>query len=57
MKHVEMHDGTTAIVNRSQVLWLEAGDPRTAPIHFSGSAPTRVKGSIADVPRQLSPGV
>ena len=57
LKRVEMHDGTTAIVNTSQVLWLEARDPRTTRIHFGGSNPISVKGSIADVARQLSPGL
>jgi len=57
LKRVEMHDGTVAIVNTSQVLWLEARDPRTTRIHFSGSNPISVKGSIADVARQLSPGL
>ena len=56
MKHVEMHDGTTAIVNTSQVLWLEAGDPRMRRIHISGSAPISVKGSIADAPRSFRLG-
>jgi hypothetical protein len=57
LKRVEMHDGVTAIVNTAQVLWLEARDPRTTRIHFSGTAPISVKGSVADVARQLSPGL
>ncbi len=46
-----------AIVNTAQVLWLEARDPRTTRIHFGGSNPRSVKGSVADVARQLSPGL
>jgi uncharacterized protein YecT (DUF1311 family) len=54
LKRMELHDGTTAIVNASQVAWLEARDPRTTRIHFNGSDAIHVKGSVNEVARQLS---
>ena len=57
LKRVEMHDGTTAIINAAQVLWLEARDSKTTRVHFSGSASIHVKGSVTEVARQLAPGL
>jgi uncharacterized protein YecT (DUF1311 family) len=57
LKRVELHDGTTAIINTAQVLWLEPRDPKTTRIHFSGSNSIHVKGSVTDIARQLSPGL
>ena len=57
LKRVELHDGTTAIINTTQVLWLEPRDTRTTRIHFSGSASIHVKGSLNEIVRQLSPGL
>ncbi len=57
LKRVEMHDGTTAVINATQVLWLEARDPKTTRIHFSGSNSIHVKGSVSEIARQLSPGL
>ena len=57
LKRVEMHDGTTAIVNTAQVLWLEPRDTKTTRVHFSGSNSIHVKGSVTEVARQLSPGL
>ena len=54
LKRVELHDGTTAIINAAQVLWLETRDTKTTRIHFSGSNSIHVKGSLSDVARQLS---
>lgn len=57
LKRVDLHDGSVAVVNANQILWLEARDPRTTRIHFSGTAPINVKGSVTDVARLLSTGV
>lgn len=57
LKRVELHDGTIAIVNTAQVLWLEPRDTKTTRIHFSGSASIYVKGSLNEIARQLSPGL
>lgn len=54
LKKVELHDGTQAVINASQVTWLEARDPRTTRIHFAGSNTIHVKGSVSEVARQLS---
>ena len=57
LKRVELHDGTTAIINTALVLWLEPRDTKTTRIHFSGSATIHVKGSLNEIVRQISPGL
>jgi uncharacterized protein YecT (DUF1311 family) len=57
LKRLELHDGTIAVINTSQVVWLEARDPRTTRVHFNGSDSIHVKGSVNEVARQLSPGI
>ncbi len=57
LKKVELHDGTQAVINTSQVAWLEARDTRTTRIHFAGSNTIHVKGSVSEVARQLSTGM
>ncbi|HEX8533213.1 MAG TPA: hypothetical protein VF662_03525 [Allosphingosinicella sp.] len=54
LKRLEMHDGSVAIVNADQVLWLEARDARTTRLHFSGSQSIHVRGSVADIARLLT---
>ena len=57
LKRLELHDGTIAIVNATHVLWLEARDPKMTRIHFNGSNCIHVKGSVADVARQLTQSI
>ncbi len=54
LKRLELHDGNVAIVNTDHVLWLEARDQRTTRVHFNGSNSIHVKGSVADIARQLT---
>jgi uncharacterized protein YecT (DUF1311 family) len=54
LRRVELHDGTQAVINTTQVTWLEARDPRTTRVHFAGSNTIHVKGSVTEVARQLS---
>lgn len=57
LKRLELHDGTIAIVNATQVLWLEPRDPKMTRIHFNGSTAIHVKGSVSDVARQLTQSI
>jgi hypothetical protein len=57
LKKIELHDGTTAVVNVAQVTWLEPRDPRTTRIHFAGANTIHVKGSVSEVALRLSGGV
>ena len=56
-KRVELHDGTHAAVNASQVTWLEARDQRTTRVHFAGTDTIHVKGSVTEVMMKLSGGI
>ena len=53
LKRLELHDGSAAIINAEQVLWLEARDARTTRVHFNGNHSIHVKGSVTDIARQL----
>ena len=57
LKRVELHDGTQAVINAAQVIWLEARDPRTTRVHFAGSNMIHVKGSVAEIAMKLSGGI
>jgi hypothetical protein len=54
LKRLELHDGNVAIINADHVLWLEARDPKTTRVHFSGSSCIHVKGSVTDIARLLT---
>lgn len=53
LKRLELHDGTAAIVNADQILWLETRDHRTTRVHFNGSS-IHVRGSATDIARLLT---
>ena len=54
LKKIELHDGTPAVINVAQVIWLEPRDPRTTRVHFAGANAIHVKGSVSEVALRLS---
>lgn len=54
LKRVELYDGTQAVINISQITWLEARDPRTTKVHFAGANTIHVKGSLTELAMRLS---